>query len=413
MKYLIIIGLFVFCCISRLKAQSDFKEGYIVKNNNDTIYGLINYKGDIVSVKKCIFLKDFKAEKQVFSPKEIKGYRFTNGKYYISKSVKVKNETKQLFLEYLIKGIVDVFYYRDDQGNHYLISDKKGDIYELENIKREVIINNTTHFKDSKKYIGILKYAFSESPSISKRVEKIRLNHESLIDIAYDYHNEVCSDGECKVYKRILPKKEKKYGIIVGLNGISISEVDKGLEELDYLEGKQFDFKVYPSIGMFYKLNLPSLNERLYFQYEITYSRVDLTISESYLDKMYNRTHQTNVDYTYNAINNSVLCKYEFPKKKFKPTFQIGGFIDYFFGAEYNGSYEVKLSSGTIFNSYQTDESPFENYDLGILCGIGLKTEYKEGKELFFDFRYKRGLGQLHGLNSNILSLVFGMQIGK
>lgn len=31
--------------------------------------------------KKCIFRKDINSENQIFTPEEIKGYRFTNGKY--------------------------------------------------------------------------------------------------------------------------------------------------------------------------------------------------------------------------------------------------------------------------------------------------------------------------------------------
>jgi hypothetical protein len=42
MKYIVTIGIIIFFSILQLKAQSDFRNGYIVKNDNDTIYGLID-----------------------------------------------------------------------------------------------------------------------------------------------------------------------------------------------------------------------------------------------------------------------------------------------------------------------------------------------------------------------------------
>ena len=87
MKYLIAIGILVFLSIIRLNAQSDFRNGYIIDNNNDTIHGLIDYKGNHANAKKCIFKKDNNSQNQIFTPEEIKGYRFTDSKYYVSKSV--------------------------------------------------------------------------------------------------------------------------------------------------------------------------------------------------------------------------------------------------------------------------------------------------------------------------------------
>ena len=94
MKYLITIGIIIFLSIIRLNAQSDFRNGYIIENDNDTIIGLIDYKGSKANAKKCIFIKDINSENQIFTPEEIKGYRFTNSKYYISKFVNTENEKK-------------------------------------------------------------------------------------------------------------------------------------------------------------------------------------------------------------------------------------------------------------------------------------------------------------------------------
>lgn len=412
MKYLFTTG-FIFISILALEAQSDFRDGYFMNNNSDTIYGLIDYKGNKANSKKCIYREDTNSENQVFTPDQIKGYRFTNSKFYVSKFVDKENETEQLFLEYLINGIIDIYYYRDNKGEHYLVDNGSDNLYELKNEEKEIIIDNARYVKESKEYIGILKVTFKESPLISKRVENIGLNHKSLINIAHDYHKEVCTDEECIIYEKKLPEIKSTYGIVVGLNGISISQTGEFTDEFYYLRNSQFGFEIYPSIGFYYKVNIPFVNERLYFQYEGTYSRVNITTSNSYIEPEYNMNYLNHISLTQNAYNNLCIIKYEFPKGKIRPTFQIGGFAKYFFKTDYDRNREVQFSWGDTYFTNKTNDSPFAKFDFGINLGAGLRSIYLNDKELFLDFRYQRGFGLLQGLNTNTFLINIGFQIGK
>jgi hypothetical protein len=230
MKDLITIVLFFCLAIPEIIAQSDFRDGYIINNNNDTLYGLINYNGNKANAIRCLYRKDINAETQVFAPDEILGYRFNDSKYYVSRFITTaSNERKQLFLEYLINGIVDVFYYRDEIGEHYLVGDDNDSIYALKKENKEIFINNKLHLIKSKEYIGVLKAMFHESPTIFSRVENIGLGHKSLINIAYDYHNEVCHDEECIVYEKTLPKFINTFGIIAGFWWICQVRIPRGI----------------------------------------------------------------------------------------------------------------------------------------------------------------------------------------
>lgn len=413
MKYIITIGIIVFLGILQLKAQSDFRNGYVIKNNNDTIYGLIDYKGNKANAKKCIFRKDINSEKQVFNPDEIKGFRFINSKYYISKTINIGNETEQLFLEYLINGIIDIYYYRDDNGEHYLVDNGRDNLIELKNEEKEIIIGDTRYVKESKEYIGILKVTFKESPMVSKRVENISLNHKSLINITHDYHNQVCTDEECIIYEKKLPKVKSTYGVVVGFNGMSISQIREFSDEFYYMKDCKFGFNIFPSIGLYYKINMPYVNERLDFQYECTYSRIKLKASSSYIEPLNNMNYLNDISLTQNSFNNLGIIKYEFPKGKIRPTFQIGGFVKYFFKTDYERNLEVQFSWGDTYFTYQTNENPFSKFDFGINCGMGLKTLFLNDKELFIDLRYQRGFGMLQCLNTNTLLINLGIQIGK
>lgn len=395
-------------------AQSDFRKGYIVNNDNDTIHGLIDYKGNKANAQRCVYKKENSAILRKFSPSQIKSYRFIDSKYYVSKSVENGNEAPLLFLEYLVNGIIDVYYYRNDEGEHYLIDDGSGKLYELKDERKEVVVDDVQYFRRSKEYIGVLKATFKDSPEIIQKVDKVKLNHQSLVDISHDYHDQVCSTEECLIYERKSVNKEKAFGLVVGANVLSLVEVREFTSDfLPYLINSDFGQRVNFSFGVFYKSNLTFWNERLYFQYEGTYASVNLETSHSYSPSRFNPTAVHSIELSHNTFNNLLMLKYEFPNGKFRPTFQAGCFWKFLFGVEYRRESAEQFVSGGLFNEQEFDEYPFSNTEFGLNVGAGLKTYYQKQKEMYIDLRYQRGLGYIEGLHTNNFSLNLGFEIGK
>ncbi len=413
MKYILTLEL-IFINVLGLIAQSDFRNGYIINNSYDTIYGFIDYKGNKANAKQCTFRENLDSYNQIYTPDELIGYRFTNSKYYESKSFMIENEPKQLFLEYLISGIVDIYYYRDDKGEHYFLDDKSGDLHELKNEEKEIYVNNTNYLKESKEYIGVLKATFKESPSIYKRLDNAQLNHKSLITLAHDYHNEVCTDEACIIFEKKLIKRKYKYGFVLGMNDLSITQIKEFVGEYYYLNNSQYEYDFSPSLGLYYKVNMPNLNERLFFQYEGTYSRTNLKISNSYISIDSFLNYLNTISLIQNTLKNLAVIKYEFPNGKIKPVFQFGGFVNYVFKTEYNRDIEVKfLSSGETYYTDYSNNNPFSKIDFGFNSGIGLKMDFFNEREIFIDVRYQRGFGSMKNFNTNIFSINAGFQLRK
>jgi hypothetical protein len=412
MRYLLVLG-FSLTCVLASKAQSDFRNGYIIKNDNDTLHGLIDYRGVKSNARKCVFKKDPNSESHVFTPGELTGFQFMNSKYYVSKFINAGSAPEQLFVECLIKGIVGIYYYRDFDGEHYLIEDKDGRLYELKNDKREVVVGDSKYYKESKEYVGVLKAVLKDSPTTSRRVESMDLNHKSLVNIVHDYHNEVCRDQDCLSYTTKLPRSKSRLGVVVGLNRLSISETGEFSDDFFYLKNSRFESRIYPSIGIFYKVNMPFIDERLHFQYEGTYSRASLTTTNSVIEPLYNLNYINDIRLVQSAFNNVGFFKYEFPGGQLRPTFQVGAFMKYIFSTNYQRNQEVKIPSGDTFSTSSSVDNPFSKFDYGLNLGVGLTSFYLNGKELFLDIRYQRGFGIIESLNSNAFSANLGLQIGR
>ncbi len=194
--------LFAFLLSTRLtNAQTDFRPGYIIKIPNDTIYGEIDSRGDLLMSKICKF-KDTEKILYKYLPKDILAYRFMDSKYYISKIIKGKG----VFLEYLIKGKVNIYYMRDDNGDHYFIEKENMELIELPYKEKYKFIGDKEVFYKSKKHIGFLNLYMQDADNLKKRIERIeKPEHQSLIKLAEDYHNIVCKDEQCIVYEKKFP----------------------------------------------------------------------------------------------------------------------------------------------------------------------------------------------------------------
>jgi hypothetical protein len=400
-----------FCTISLL-SQSDFRPGYIINNKQDTTFGLIDYKGNKANAKKCLFRTGEKSEIQEFTPEQLKAYRFIDSKYYISKKIVIDTAKSMLFLEYLINGVVDIFYYRDGFGEHYLAEDKDGALYELRNDVQEVRLDGTLYEMESKKYIGVLTYLFRQSPQISKEAENTDLNHKSLINIAHEYNTAVCPGEECIIYEKKLPRQTIIFGPVIGIQFIKAT-IKKNLpNDVVYLTGCQFEPAISPLAGLFINFNLVNRNERMHFQFETSYSAYALR-GISNIRSEDDFILVSNITQECDNLNNTATFQYEFPSRKIKPTVLAGLFFDYTFHENYNRDLDIQYPSGETYYEMNFTDSPFSKSQYGLSIGCGIGGDIKKHRRFFVEFKYQRGLEYNTYKNMNYFILDAGIHFGK
>jgi hypothetical protein len=197
MNLFIKISLSLFCvfCISELKAQAVFKPGYIITQQNDTLKGLIDYRIASKNTNKCDFKAYGKPEIKEYFPADIKGFRFTGNKYFVSKEVVVNGEKVGLFLEFLIDGNVDLYSFNNGISPRFFIQKDDGEIQELM-IKQQRVkgkeASNTLEIFD---YMSTLKNVMADSPRFFPVIDKTAFETESLTMLVKRYNNYVSSSG--------------------------------------------------------------------------------------------------------------------------------------------------------------------------------------------------------------------------
>jgi hypothetical protein len=205
-KTYILIALLAGIFISS-NAQKGYKPGYIITNNSDTLKGEIKLITNNQNSSVCHFKRENESKTLDYSPSDIKGYRIENSRLYVSKDILIDSFPKRVFLEYLVKGIADLYYYKESDREHFFI-EKGGNLYALTNAEMIVSVMDTaatlrsgyherTYAVNSEKYKGMLRYLFQDSPSTLQKIPATAFYYKSLIAITKDYHNSVCKDFKC------------------------------------------------------------------------------------------------------------------------------------------------------------------------------------------------------------------------
>jgi len=283
------ILFFVLCTVIRLDAQTELRPGIIMPKENGSVSGTIEYWDDIRNAERCRF-KPNTGVTTTFKPFEIYGYRFTWGKFYISKYIRRNDKTEASFVEYLVKGKKDLYYLRDKKGSHFLIDSGKDTVIEVIYKSSHVYQNDVEYFNEINIHQSYLKAYFKDCPQLFDEIEKIKVpDIPNMIAVTKDYHHFMCADTGCVVFY----KKSYKFHLTL--------EVRYGMIQYPWVSGP---FKSqYSYLAHFW---LPRFNEHIYLVTGLVLSTINTGNTSIHIYKI------------------PLKIEYLFPFKVIKPKFDGG-----------------------------------------------------------------------------------------
>ena len=191
-----------------------------------------------------------------YSPEMIYGYRFVNGKYYISKTIELNSKKVNVFLEFLLHGKLDIYFLLDEASNsHYFVSKDSLAIKELKYSKSVKDVDDKQMLVESREYIPVLAYYTLDCNTMQKDI--LNLNELSVVKImhfAEKYHNLTCKDEKCIIYEKKTPKKIK-LNIAAGAiffwnNEYSRNVVSNYGFDIQFQQSQQSE-KIYLGLGLY------------------------------------------------------------------------------------------------------------------------------------------------------------------
>jgi len=225
LKLVAFLFLYLSSCLFAA-AQSDFKPGYIITLEKDTIYGTLDLRANYIMHTKCTFIAEGNNSTNTYLPEEILAYRFTDGKYYTSKEI----DNRMIFLEFILEGEINLYMTTDHGHETYYIEKEKDIIIELPYTTEIKETDNTTYEHHSTQHIGIIKYYMNDAPQLNSKIDELKSpNRRGLIKLTKEYHDITCNGGTCIIYEKPKTKFKADLNIATGI-GVYKNTVDKELK---------------------------------------------------------------------------------------------------------------------------------------------------------------------------------------
>ena len=358
--------------------QKGYLPGYVIDNKSDTLRGVIKLQPDNQNSLFCEFIESHETLSHKYTPEDIKEYRIDNRKFYISKVITLDSVKRKVFLEYLVAGIVDLYYLKDAGRELYFIQ-KDTLLTSLSNEGSLVTVkengagagNESTYYKNSNQYKRVLQFLFQESPSTLKKINSTNFGYKPLIKITKDYHNSVCHDKKCIDYTKSTDRRifiEPSAGIINSWMGLSTStELTHNL--MPYY-GVQIRFKPFRGYSMWNILA------------GINYSTNNFSGDYGYKVDIYTLTYLINTKYS--IIRVPITVDYSFSSGKLQPYISMSFNNIFFLKPDYS---VIRLDNGY---DYPVDSS-FRKYQLGASLGLGLRYTINSNTYIFLkdEFEYR------------------------
>ena len=359
-----IISVYLFAATNGFAQTDNFKNGYIITNQCDTVFGQIDLRTNIINQSQCCFRTDEKAEYIIYKPFDIKSYYFIDDKvFYISKTIVIDDITLNTFIEFLVNGIMNLYYYeyKTDKYSHggyyqyqglvkyYFFEDETGKMYAVGKKPDEIVSYNYT--KSDNSYKNITEYIFKDVPEVLQRIKNLQFNQKSFIKITEDYHNAVCTDGQqCIIYQNPNPDKRgyiNQISLFVGYNFYNFAYI----YEFTTTSGDHYRTNLnvdssFPTLGVEIKMVNPRLTKFFGSQVELSVSQLKIAKTTGALKINLPHNDYYTIPVEIDA-NNAMYGKFKFgligiyPSNKFQPIGGCGVYFSKLFGNNHNKYFDL------------------------------------------------------------------------
>jgi len=313
--------LFIVIIIGQtLFSQENYLPGHIIKYENDTLFGLINYKNWGVNPKKIMFKTKSENAPIIYRPTDIKEFSVNNEKY-LSGIISIEisqTKTAQLtesstlnlivdtaFVQAIIQGDKSLYYYKDSEGKENFYIDQDGSFELLVHKKYLKILDRKKIIIDNKRFIGQLTLYLNDCSSIQSKLKSTTYSWKSLNNLFQFYYK--CSHSE-PVFQRKQDKISTEFGVLAGA---SLTSLNFSSDLFSYLVEANYDQSVNFSGGVFFEFVLPRNQGKWSIYNDLTYSSYKINGHyQIYENENHYTKINTEIGSAYLKLNNMLRFKY-------------------------------------------------------------------------------------------------------
>lgn len=369
----ILTACFLLLICNGILGQSDFRNGYIVTLENDTLPGHVAYRTNSLNLESCIFSGP--SGKKEFFPGDILGYGFADNEHFMSGIV------ENTFVEVLVTGPMSLYEAKD----RFVIG-KEGEYYELYSDRQMVYDRAKYEYNtvEKSRWRGKLSFLLNDCLKNSQRsTASIRLKEKDLTRLITRYNE--CRGVDYSEFKKNKPWGVFEFGASLGMANAQMTtkREDKFHNPKYMADPSLFEHladsyeSVIPTVGVVVSFTAPRISERFAFQTEAQYSQTafqSLVVVERSQSQEY---HDTYIELS--TISVPLSVKYSFPERAIGFFMQGGAQLNFHIDSNsYVLSEEVR--DGVVYTSDPAEAMRINDSQVGIWGGIGLQKSFSHFK---------------------------------
>lgn len=343
------------------QSQNDFRPGYIIRVQRDTLIGEVEFRTGKVNYTSCRFrIGD---EIQTFTPREISGYGFLNDRFYTALVV------RDTFVEVLVSGKLNLY----KQDLSYYLQKEGQDLFKLEQREKVSTLQGgrliTVEDTRWKGIINLLVFDCIKTPNASK---DLKFDEKSLTRFILRYN--YCSGLAYVEYKADKPWSKINPGFTSGIMYSAVG-VRSNFNYLDYLPDRYSS--VDPFIGLALEMSSPRISERMAFVGEVLLTRQ--VFSEEYrLEIPSSIVDYQETVFHLNFLSVNYSLKYRLNARALSPFIQAGGAYDFFINSKTEHIKETVFVKEKEVSTSYINPFDFKWYQLGFWGAVGISRKWKD-----------------------------------
>jgi len=374
--------------------QRIFRDGYVVKNNGDTLNGMVQFEANQKVRNICIFKRFDIANVVMYSPVMLKGFGYKDGNSY--ESIKLNNEV--VFWECLLKGNISLY---TDGKKLFLHSLPEGFVMLKNN---EAYRLNGTRISLISEYVKRINHQViavevpNEVKAIEIEVLPIIEQINKKISPNYIVYNRKYNEDIFLEATILTGSNISSYGVVSALNYTSSSlssQADIFLKATDY----QYSHNNW-SFGLFYNRIISRMNTNLSFQSEIHFLKQSNYFFGVAKRTVPVQTYRIDLYTDINMFKIPFSIRYCYPIKKAEPFINLGLGLNYAIVNYSKANLESESATHEIYTYGSDDFGKKVNYSSFFgFVGIGLKYRVFGSKFIVVEGRYEIGKGNVYSMD--------------
>ncbi|RRA98052.1 hypothetical protein [Larkinella rosea] len=379
MNYLYLALLLLLTGAQITYAQQKYRSGYTVNLAGDTLHGVIRYWETSQRYTTCCYKLDQKSAITCSAPTELAAYGFADGPHY--RTIKLPSAVNPVFVQVLVAGRATLYQHK----SRYYAQINSDEFSELVTYDSTIYRQNNPYVAQVKRFAMLLSVRMSDCPDVQSIIQRAKLTGQNLEEIFTKYNECVGQANPSITTKK--PWTSFEWGL--GINH-QISFFRLNSAYFNRIESSLRPFKstpITPALTLLIKA--PRISEKLAVQAGIGF------FSEAY------SSHVEEIDNiqitTYNAwlwiraIRATLLGRYTFPVKNWKPYIAIGpgAIIKWQSNSRFTGEVEYDK----VINSYREPFFAAKPVTFGLNGAIGLAAPLKKRWGWYGEIRYEYLIG--------------------